>query len=107
MRRWCGAIITFGNRLAVGGFWFSVWLYRALLVTLTGGLVGLLLSPLFKLIFFHNTSWGACAKGGFITGCEYAGIWATGIAMVWVIMDRKHIGAMALASLGKKETTTS
>ena len=93
------------NRLDKGGFWFAIWLYRALLVTLTGGLVGLVIGVVVKWIFLGNTSWGSSLKVGFITGCEYAGIWATGIALVWVVMDHKRMKAALSAYLKKEDST--
>lgn len=107
MRRWREAIITFMNRLDKGGFWFAIWLYRALLITFAGGLIGLIVGSLVKGIFLPNTSWGTSLKVGFITGCEYAGIWATGIALVWVVMDHKRMKAALAAYLGKQNTPTS
>ena len=89
-----------GNHLAVGGFWFSVWLYRALLFTLLGGVVGLLVAPITKVLFFKNATWGGVMLGGFIHGLEYAGIWATAVALVWVVMDRKQVMTVACRDLG-------
>jgi hypothetical protein len=99
MRRWFGKIVSFGNYLALGGFWFTVWLYRALIVTLMGGIVGFGVSPLVKLIFFPGSDWMRIVRGAFITGCEYAGIWAAGVAFIWVIMDRHRIKAVGLRLL--------
>jgi hypothetical protein len=101
MTRWFGKIVTFGDYLALGGFWFTVWLYRALLVTLMGGIVGFGVSSLIKMIFSPASGWMNLLTTGFIVGCEYAGIWATGVAFIWVIMDRHRIKTVGLRLLGQ------
>lgn len=93
MRHWFAQTVTFGNYLALGGFWLAVWFYRALMVTLMGGIVGLAVSPFVKLIFFSGSDWSNALATGFIVGCQYAGIWASGVAFIWVIMDRRRIKA--------------
>lgn len=96
-----------GNYLAVGGFWFSVWLYRALLFILAGGCVGFLVSPIVKVLFFKQSSWGDVLFGGFVTGLQYSGLWATAVALVWVIMDRKQVLENACHVLGCRESVTA
>jgi hypothetical protein len=88
------SIARLGNFLGIGGFWFAVWFYRAVLVSVAGGLVGVLATPLIKLLFFRDATWLGSFGQGFLIGCQYAGIWATGIAMIWVIVDRKSILAV-------------
>ena len=89
-----------GNYLAIAGFWFSVWLYRALLFILAGGCIGFLVSPIVKVLFFKQSSWGDVLLGGFVTGLQYSGLWATAVALVWVILDRKQVLGTACQVLG-------
>lgn len=96
-----------GNFLAVGGFWFSVWLYRALLFVLAGGCIGVLVAPIAKVLFFKQSSWGDVLLGGFVTGLQYSGLWATAVALVWVIMDRKQVLQTACHVLGCKKRAAS
>lgn len=102
MRQLFTKIATTGNLIAVILFWMAVWLYRAMIVSLTGGVVGLVISPVVKLIFFSQTEWIHALQFGFITGCQYAGIWATGVAIVWVVIDRNQIKTDASKLLAPK-----
>ena len=90
MRHWFSTLVHFGDYLGVAGFWFAVWFYRALLVTLVGGVAGVLFTTPVKLLFFPASTWGGAFLEGFLVGCQYAGLWASGISMVWVIMDRRQ-----------------
>ena len=97
-----------GDPIALAGLWFSAWLYRALLVALAGGIMGLLIAPVTKVLFFKTSAWAVVLKGGFVTGCEYAGLWATAVALVWVVMDRSRIsGAVSVYLMGRKHCCTA
>jgi hypothetical protein len=84
------AVIDFGNRLGVCGYWVTLWIYRAVLVALLGGFVGLVSTPLLKLLFFSDRDWMVLAKQAFTIGFQYFGIWAGGVSLVWIVMDRKR-----------------
>lgn len=85
------SLIKVGDYCSVAGFWVGVWLYRVLLITLLGGIVGVLVTPFTKLLFFEETPWLELIGGAFRIGCQYANMWSIAIAMIWVVMDRKEI----------------
>ncbi|MEQ9823712.1 MAG: hypothetical protein ABQ298_04950 [Puniceicoccaceae bacterium] len=95
MKRFFIHLATPGNLLAVASFWFSVWLYRALICCVLGSLIGLCVAPVTKLLFFEHLSWATVMRGGAITGFQYAGLWSSAISLAWVVMDRRAILAHA------------
>jgi len=94
------SLVLFGNIGALVGFWVFVWFYRALMISFSGGIAGLVLAPFIKLLFFKETGWVTVFKGAFVNGFHYVGLWASAIALVWVIMDRRNILDFALSRLG-------
>jgi hypothetical protein len=84
-------ILDFGTIVGVCGYWLSIWIYRALLICLLGGCIGVLLTPLLKLVFFQNRDWLLLFQQSFTIGFQYFGVWAGGVSVVWLVMDRKRI----------------
>jgi len=104
MQRYWKGLVRMGDIAGLCTFWAGVWLYRVLLIALMGGIIGSLLTPVMKVLFFQQWTWLDLAGASFKIGFQYAGMWSLAVAFIWMVMDRKRIKQRAQGFFEEKIT---
>ncbi len=79
------------NWLAFLGFYFVLWVGRALMIALLGSLIGSVVGPIVNIAVSYGMPFLNAAQTGAWIGFKYLGLWSLGLSLVWCVMTRETI----------------